>query len=287
MGSPMALLCWKGAGGGRGIAFRWLLLRVAMDTDAEAKHRLSHHLIFYSGNSWVLKEWPSASVCNRRSAYSDIPQIGIICIRSVLYEVSLHFGNVQIDWNHDWNFRGANLQLQVCWQCPKHPGKQQVWLCKKMQKKLKISVCLLWSFHQQQTHCSKWDPSLGKVIEWGWALTTMWWQQEDSTLHRAGINCSLQGPVSPSQASHGKHEVSTASHSLASMKEASPVGLYVGLCPLRSPKAWSPNEMPEPDQKQVRSLGLVWGRCALWEFFDSKGADWALKAGCTHYFFFK
>lgn len=97
MGSPMALLCWKGAGGGRGIAFRQLPLCVAMGTDAEAKHRLSHHLIFYSSNSRVLKEWPSASVCNRRSAYTDIQQIGVICIRFVLYEVLLHFGNVKID----------------------------------------------------------------------------------------------------------------------------------------------------------------------------------------------
>lgn len=97
MGSPMALLCWKGAGGGRGIAFRQLPLCVAMGTDAEVKHRLSHHLIFYSSNSRVLKEWPSASVCNRRSAYTDIQQIGVICIRFVLYEVLLHFGNVKID----------------------------------------------------------------------------------------------------------------------------------------------------------------------------------------------
>lgn len=101
MGSPMALLRWKGAGGGRGIVFRRLPPRVAMGTDAEAKYRLSHRLIFYSSNSWVLKEWPSASVCNRRSVYTDIQQIGIICIRSLLYEVLLHFGNVQIDWNHD------------------------------------------------------------------------------------------------------------------------------------------------------------------------------------------
>lgn len=101
MGSPMALLCWKGVGGVRGITFRQLPLCVAMGTDAEVKYRLSHCLIFYSSNSWVLKEWPSASVCNRRSVYIDIQQIGIICIRSVLYEVLLHFGNVQTDWNHN------------------------------------------------------------------------------------------------------------------------------------------------------------------------------------------
>lgn len=94
-------MCWIGAGCGRGISFRRLPRCVAMGTDAEAKYRLSHRLIFYSSNCWVLKEWPSASVCNRRSVYTDIQQIGIICIRSVLYEVLLHFWNMKIDWNHD------------------------------------------------------------------------------------------------------------------------------------------------------------------------------------------
>lgn len=51
MGSPMASLRWKGAGGGRGIAFKRPPLRVAMGTDVEAKYSLSHRLIFYSSNS--------------------------------------------------------------------------------------------------------------------------------------------------------------------------------------------------------------------------------------------
>lgn len=57
--------------------------------------------------------------------------------------------------------------------------------------------------------------------------------------------------MSPSQASHGKRGVSMAPRSPAGTKEAAPVGPYVGLRPLRSPEAWSPNEMPEPDPKQV------------------------------------
>lgn len=107
-----------------------------------------HRLIFYSSSFWVQKEWPSASVCNRKLVYCDTQQTGIICSKSVRYGVLLHFRNMKIDQNHTYNSRDVNLQ--ACLWGPKYPGKQQGHLLKWSRKFFK-KACVLRSCHLHQS----------------------------------------------------------------------------------------------------------------------------------------